>query len=507
MVIAVVGVLAAALITVVDPIGQINKARDSQRQSDLTQLKTTLDAYYSDNNYYPTQLDQLTVSYIKQLPKDPTTGLDYKYAVDQNNLQWNVLFAKLSRSPTNIASACPLITSCNISCLDTTYSCSVSGKVDCEYIKNQVPLTSPCEVPVAEPTSTSTPTSTPAPTNTPAPTSTPTPTPTPVFARCINESSPDDYQFYGNGMIGCNGSYAFSTAPSLCAAGSHLCSIDEYLAKGGATVGTNNNAYRWIDTQADPAGSLALCNANEALMQRGSANSSMSFLAAPSNRISYLGSCPQNRGFYVRDLHTKSFGAMCCSDLSPLPASAEYKRVFVTSTGYDGDLKSAANSLLPPADQVSTGLDGADKLCQIRADAVNLGGVWKAWISDTTKSPANQADGDVWTQAEVPYRLLYGVTVANNWVDLTDGGLLHRINKAESGVNVINTVWTGTKADGSRYTVPVNGAEGNNNCDGWTRRIGVTGKKGITFYNDKNWTEYSAVSSCNSTYYLYCFEQ
>ncbi|MFO0781812.1 MAG: prepilin-type N-terminal cleavage/methylation domain-containing protein [Candidatus Saccharimonadales bacterium] len=52
IVIVVIGILALLVITTYSGIQQ--KARNSQRQSDLQALQTQLEAFYSQNGYYPT---------------------------------------------------------------------------------------------------------------------------------------------------------------------------------------------------------------------------------------------------------------------------------------------------------------------------------------------------------------------------------------------------------------------------------------------------------------------
>lgn len=55
IVIVVIGILALLVITTYSGIQQ--KARNSQRQSDLQALQTQLEAFYSQNGYYPALAD------------------------------------------------------------------------------------------------------------------------------------------------------------------------------------------------------------------------------------------------------------------------------------------------------------------------------------------------------------------------------------------------------------------------------------------------------------------
>ena len=52
-VVGILGILAAAAITVLNPLEQFKKANDSQRKSNLSQIQKALETYYQDNNRYP----------------------------------------------------------------------------------------------------------------------------------------------------------------------------------------------------------------------------------------------------------------------------------------------------------------------------------------------------------------------------------------------------------------------------------------------------------------------
>lgn len=75
IVIAILGILAAAVLVAVNPAKRQRQARDAARKSDLGQLATALQAYYTTpgQGQYPTSLAGLTASGdLKQLPTDPT---------------------------------------------------------------------------------------------------------------------------------------------------------------------------------------------------------------------------------------------------------------------------------------------------------------------------------------------------------------------------------------------------------------------------------------------------
>lgn len=159
--------------------------------------------------------------------------------------------------------------------------------------------------------------------------------------------------------------------------------------------------------------------------------------------------------------------------------------VFVTSAVYNGDLG---------------GLAGADARCQALADAAGLTGTYKAWLSDTTGSPSTR-----FTHSANPYVRVDGVIVADNWTDLTDGGLDASISINESGglpgwtAAWTNTTTTGTLADPSAQ------------CADWSTS-GVAdpsqlGKYGLVTRADFLWTQYPSQMWCNDMNVIYCFEQ
>lgn len=155
------------------------------------------------------------------------------------------------------------------------------------------------------------------------------------------------------------------------------------------------------------------------------------------------------------------------------------KRIFVTSTSTNGNL---------------SGLAGADLRCQNLADAVPLGGTFKAWLSDGTTSAASRLN-----QFASYYVLVNGVRVANNWADLTDGNLMARINITESGATVAGSVWTNTTRTGA-----INNTR---HCTNWT--VGTSaqpGSEGTTGNADYSWTD-ETYNNCNFSRRLYCFEQ
>jgi hypothetical protein len=145
------------------------------------------------------------------------------------------------------------------------------------------------------------------------------------------------------------------------------------------------------------------------------------------------------------------------------------------------------------------GIAGGDAFCQSTANAHQLGGAWKAWLSDATSSPSAR-----FVRATVPYRLLDGSLVANDWTALTSGTLAHAINVFEDGTTVEAgtsfEVWTGTSAAGvySSYS-----------CSNWMNDTATapTGIVGVSDLTTAGWTIVYQQFCNRTTLRLYCFEQ
>jgi len=146
------------------------------------------------------------------------------------------------------------------------------------------------------------------------------------------------------------------------------------------------------------------------------------------------------------------------------------------------------------------GLAGGDAICQGLADAASLGGTYKAWLSDSTASPATR-----FVPWNVSYERVDGVRIADNWADLTDGTLAAPISVTETGAVVSGqTVQTGTDPQGlGVLTTP------GPYCMDWTSSAGaavatiVRGNSGGTA---TNWTN-GGTAGCANVIRIYCFEQ
>jgi hypothetical protein len=173
------------------------------------------------------------------------------------------------------------------------------------------------------------------------------------------------------------------------------------------------------------------------------------------------------------------------------------RRVFVSSQVFTGDLG---------------GLAGADAKCQSLADAVGLGGIYKAWLSDVTADAATRL-----SHVGAPYVLVDGVTVvAAGWSQLVGVGPQHAIDMTELGgpppvgsaqcdpMWPLPTVWTDTQPAGALF-------QASETCNSWSGGTGPSAW-GIATYTGELWTLYCNGGgvpelSCMNTAALYCFEQ
>jgi type II secretion system protein G len=94
VVIAIIGILASMVLVALS--GARAKARDATRKSDLRQIKTALEVYYSDQNPNTYNVEETAVApsaatlfggatatpYMKTIPADPATGRTYLYVTD-----------------------------------------------------------------------------------------------------------------------------------------------------------------------------------------------------------------------------------------------------------------------------------------------------------------------------------------------------------------------------------------------------------------------------------------
>lgn len=224
------------------------------------------------------------------------------------------------------------------------------------------------------------------------------------------------------------------------------------------------------DTQCIQAIALAM----KRLTLRGCSSSQIS-----SDKTGAVGSGPADGSCAI--YHINGGGVAPCTVI------ATEKKVFITSTAYDGNLG---------------GVAGADVKCATRASAAGLTGNFKAWISAGVSSPST-----TFTQSSLPYKLVDGTKIADNWADLTDGDLDSAIQKTELGTSTGSvSVATNTTVNGSIYINSSNMS----NCSFWTSAVDAYNPiGGFAGSTDSEWTHTTVDMQCSdpSAFRLYCFEQ
>lgn len=265
--------------------------------------------------------------------------------------------------------------------------------------------------------------------------------------------------------------------------------------------GTYNVTVRYFD-ENDGNATLQLSVGGQVVDIWTLSEATSSNAPAASNARVHTVSAPVNltNGSTVTILGTRNNGDNASVDYidftptptpTPTPVPVVSKRVFVTSTTYNGNLG---------------GLDGANSLCQTRADAASLGGSWRAWLSIADVAGL-QADYRL-NHNNGPYQLINGTTIANNWDDLIDGTLMSPINITELNSPVTGAgslVWTNTNSLG-RTNSP------SGHCNYWSSTTdtinGTTlfGGTGSSSQSSSSWT-FSGSLRCTFQAALYCFEQ
>ena len=166
-------------------------------------------------------------------------------------------------------------------------------------------------------------------------------------------------------------------------------------------------------------------------------------------------------------------------------AGTEEKRVFVTSTAFNG---------------IMGGVSGVDARCIAAADRAGLGSDWVAWISADGKNAIDRITHDG------PYVRLDGARVVRDKSQLVLGVLTSPIDRTESGETVTENllVWTGTFMNGTFST----------DCNNWSTNNALTyGAMGTLSRVDRQWTDNGGPGAgfrnwgCQTSARLYCFER
>ncbi len=104
VVIAIIGLLSSVVLASLN--GARKKGRDARRLSDIKQLQTALELYYSDNNAYPAATSSLVPASISTLPADPgSAGAAYTY-VKSSDGNYYCLGATLESTVPTPADSC-----------------------------------------------------------------------------------------------------------------------------------------------------------------------------------------------------------------------------------------------------------------------------------------------------------------------------------------------------------------------------------------------------------------
>ncbi len=166
------------------------------------------------------------------------------------------------------------------------------------------------------------------------------------------------------------------------------------------------------------------------------------------------------------------------------------KAVFITQGSWDGNLG---------------GPTGADALCQTEADSIGSkvqGLPFKAWVSGL--STDFTAGGRTFVKSTLPYMLVDGTLVADNYADLVDGDdLVADIDVDAGGIGfaTLINVWTGISNAG--LISP-------GDCNAWTSNLNtIEGYLGDSQQFWGTWTDQQLGfgSACDQPSHLYCFEQ
>ena len=172
------------------------------------------------------------------------------------------------------------------------------------------------------------------------------------------------------------------------------------------------------------------------------------------------------------------------------------KVVFVTSLDFTGDLIAEAK-IHGIKGKIKSSLDAADKMCTKFANDAGLPGeAYTAWLSDSTTDAKDRV-----TQATVPYVLVNGTQVAEDFADLVSclSGICldHAINLDQYGTGINHDVWTGTNFTGQSSP---------ETCSNWNQAAGASsGGGGNSSEVDALWTQ-QFNQQCTSYNGLYCFQ-
>ncbi|MEI9950156.1 MAG: hypothetical protein WDO74_14570 [Pseudomonadota bacterium] len=331
---------------------------------------------------------------------------------------------------------------------------------------------------------------------------------------CINPASDSAYC---GATAGCGensvGSPGVACAPgTVCAGGS--CEPDcgaSLLECNASCVNTENDPSHCgsCETQCNLAHGMNVCNGGECALlgcNTGFSQCPPAYTGQPITACADFRTDLQNCGFCGRVCAAAHATATCsASTCGYSTCDANYldcnqdasdgcetagatcpprKTVFITSTAFSSNFG---------------GYLGADAICAAAASAANLTGTFLAWVSAGSVTPASR-----FTPSTVPYALVDGTIVANNWTGLISGALRHAISLNESGgpppaatIGGVCNVWTGTSSSGSSQY---------GDCSSWSS-TSSTGSAGNSTLANSAWSSQCSGGICGYSLGLYCFQQ
>lgn len=163
------------------------------------------------------------------------------------------------------------------------------------------------------------------------------------------------------------------------------------------------------------------------------------------------------------------------SDTGPI---LDEHTVFITKFAFSSDLD---------------GLQGADDICQLAADAGGLTGTYKAILSDSIVSARYRL------QIGGPISGVMGTLIAEDAQDFWDGSLAAEIRGNEDGQPTdMKRVWSGSDFNGTSL---------GGNCADWTTAaMGSLGTAGNNNAVDTTWF-HDTERPCDELNHLYCLSQ
>ena len=176
-------------------------------------------------------------------------------------------------------------------------------------------------------------------------------------------------------------------------------------------------------------------------------------------------------------------------DDGAIDANAPFKRVFVTSAKFGGNIGSLAVATSHCKDAATSGV---------------LGGDWVAFLADGATKAIDVVPFDG------PYKTLDGRLVSRSTMQLGSGTLINAIDVDETGAKVTGSdesafrVWTGTPANGNPQ----------HTCVNWTSgQFTDFGTEGWCNHTDRKWLDTDGLATngggyaCNTSGRLYCLEK